>query len=1724
MRTVVVLVALVAMAMAAAPVEAKIEQLTRLHRQVAQQQGQLAQQQERLAQQGTLLHTLFSEDTQTKFHKRAMDEWAEVIAALLPLPAERPAAPSSVSTGRRPRPRRRPLTPNRASPGPLAPATFGARVVLVPPPPAPWRNAAAVAVDNTDPAAKDAPKCGTPGQPPCHTIRFGVSRAAPGATVTVQGGGAAYLGECGGVPGDVLSSASGIWIDGDSLTVEGAGGPVIIDCEGKGRAFRFNASSIAALTATPGTGATLRLAGLEVRNGNAPSAGGEDGNGGAVWASGGGTLWLEDCSFRGCAARQELPLSGGGAAGAAGAAGRGGAVCATGVQVRASRSDFVQCHAEGFGGGLSAWYAKKVVNLSAAIIDGCNFTATTCGKSGGGVSVNFSEDAAHVAVDVRQSRFTGSTTMPGEGTIYPAGGGIMVSFAKQTDYVTIAIDGCDFLDTVSGCQGGAVNLQFIGNSQTSAMSVSDSRFTNSTAGSATQMGCDGGGVFAGYFGTEVDGLNVDIEGCEFKGSAGGSAKVGIFGDKLTNAAVSVRDTLFMNSTGGGLMIATNAVSENVSFTVEGSDFCECSGAAAVFAAAGIYFQGPGTNMTARIVGSNFSNSTGGGFGGGLLVGFYGNDQSESTGVEIDHCVFTNTSSGGDAVGEGGGAFIEWSGSALKPSVRVRHSRFSHTVAMPADHGGGFGGGLFIAMGYGSLTKDAIVEIDGCEFTDCRASYAGGAVSISSEGGQAVNMTVVVRDTRVSASNATAIVVNFLTPTQSTSTTIQNTTFTNCSGGNAATGCLDGGGLGIQHKGPTTADATVLVNGSRFNNNDACQAGGGMAFFIFGSAKGVSVAVQHSDFVGNTAHGVAGGGGLSIALPQDVQENLGFVGSADSSRWKNQSSGTGIGGDDDDQHNPSFPYALPPDLNDPCSGCGAYPNGCTSCPEFKTPLGLGPIDPIQDVFRRWDTSNTFIICDSVFANNTSDFKGGALSIPSGGSGTIDTTTIESNNATNLFGGGAFIGGTVQLTIRNSTLRKNACAQRGCQIFSSSGASITFDRGSVVELGCGTAGSCSAGFSAAQSGNVTWASGSTLACPAGYQLLNSSAIGYSATLSSWKLEPPSIFPPGCNLGSVAREPNHKHHTPFTNSSCKVVTNNTNCPCYFSRNPFGGHNSAGFGRAVITPTMLVSTLSYACRACPLNQYNPTPPTLGAANIDNTSPVIGACQACPYGSNCAGGTMVATSGFWGSSTGPQLSAFRCPTGYCCDDEPCGSIDGCVGNRGGALCGECLPGFAQTIGSTACRATSQCGGDDAAWFVPVALLLAVLFALFARSSQLGAVDGWPLNAVQPMFYFYQMATLLPVGSTAADSVQAVIAGLFNMQVRSGGGGGFACPFPALTTLQAIELQYAVPAVVAALLATGFCIEMWRYRSLPKKAHRYSPVVLYQVSILKALTLAFSTVLSTTFQLLHCVDLRPTAGSWVLYRSATHECGAWQAPLYLLAAALLLSSALPLLAAAGIGSNARTAKLVKLALPPLVSQKMRAPYLHGCGHWEAAQALHRLVVVVVYTFANDVDSTISAVLQTLVCLIALVVHLSYRPFTKASGNRAQTALLLLLVVVALLNVPQAMMDTNAVVASPYATSLLHRLREAEAVLLLVPVAVVGAGLLALAWRDRRKHAQRATAVCRALARCPGAVARAVVRCPADAADEESPLNEPLLGTHQLVSNSRGLRLTNRPSQGDSDDG
>ena len=106
------------------------------------------------------------------------------------------------------------------------------------PTPAPLPQVAAVLVDNGATDAADAPDCGAASAAPCRTIGYGVRRAQPGGTVSVQGPGP-YLGECVDERGIVISNSVSLAVVGLNASRGVAVGAPVIDCEGAGRAFTY---------------------------------------------------------------------------------------------------------------------------------------------------------------------------------------------------------------------------------------------------------------------------------------------------------------------------------------------------------------------------------------------------------------------------------------------------------------------------------------------------------------------------------------------------------------------------------------------------------------------------------------------------------------------------------------------------------------------------------------------------------------------------------------------------------------------------------------------------------------------------------------------------------------------------------------------------------------------------------------------------------------------------------------------------------------------------------------------------------------------------------------------------------------------------------------------------------------------------------------------------------------------------------------------------------------------------------------------------------------------------------------------------------------------------------------------------------------------------------------------------------------------------------------------
>jgi hypothetical protein len=226
-------------------------------------------------------------------------------------------------------------------------------------------------------------------------------------------------------------------------------------------------------------------------------------------------------------------------------------------------------------------------------------------------------------------------------------------------------------------------------------------------------------------------------------------------------------------------------------------------------------------------------------------------------------------------------------------------------------------------------------------------------------------------------------------------------------------------------------------------------------------------------------------------------------------------------------------------------------------------------------------------------------------------------------------------------------------------------------------------------------------------------------------------------------------------------------------------------------------------------------------------------------------------------------------------------------------------------------------------------------------------------------------------------------------------------------------------------------------------------------------------------------------------------------------------------------------------MPAAVTRVLASPFRAGYAHWEAILALHRLCAVAAHSFVAD--GMVLALMQVTTCVAALVYHVVAKPYSAASANQTQTVLLTLLTAIALLSVPQAVLDTNAGTENIY--DQLEHASTVTACFFVAPACTLGLALIAQAWQERRQAAMCCSALGTALVSvacgtgswdqmASGIVACACSTCwqgisPAPGADPPQELQEQLLGADdggemtagdrnpdsKLVSNSRGLRLT-----------
>ena len=127
-----------------------------------------------------------------------------------------------------------------------------------------------------------------------------------------------------------------------------------------------------------------------------------------------------------------------------------------------------------------------------------------------------------------------------------------------------------------------------------------------------------------------------------------------------------------------------------------------------------------------------------------------------------------------------------------------------------------------------------------------------------------------------------------------------------------------------------------------------------------------------------------------------------------------------------------------------------------------------------------------------------------------------------------------------------------------------------------------------------------------------------------------------------------------------------------------------------------------------CSTNDHEHTKCRIYGHYIETESP----CHPCPFGGDCSQGQVKARPNYWGYKYKRFTYFQSCPLGYCCNDIdiPCDTHDTCAPHRQGQMCGECEPGYTESLMSRTCIPDERCNDW---WIWPAAIFLALSYLIW---------------------------------------------------------------------------------------------------------------------------------------------------------------------------------------------------------------------------------------------------------------------------------------------------------------------------------------------------------------------------------------------------------------------------
>ena len=501
-------------------------------------------------------------------------------------------------------------------------------------------------------------------------------------------------------------------------------------------------------------------------------------------------------------------------------------------------------------------------------------------------------------------------------------------------------------------------------------------------------------------------------------------------------------------------------------------------------------------------------------------------------------------------------------------------------------------------------------------------------------------------------------------------------------------------------------------------------------------------------------------------------------------------------------------------------------------------------------------------------------------------------------------------------------------------------------------------------------------------------------------------------------------------------------------------------------------VTVLSFSCKLCSPGYYSlQTGFSKGLAVDDSFQ-----CHPCPLGATCIRNesSIAAVENFWGynvsESDAQVLNFVPCPKGYCRSPSPQSLVyNSCHGNRTGFLCGQCAPGYTESLFNSECRKTAQCK-DYLFWIAmflfSAALALYLLIDLpllrllspqqilwFMKKKERRQSEESSENCEERdsgytkiAFYYYQVADLLL--SNSLDEMPLVVAliSAFNFQLRPS-YLRIDCPVPGLTPVTKELLLSLVVVATMANLAFIFCAHLVISRFYKKL--RKPSLSRYMAVFLEILLLGYDRLAETSLALMHCVS---TGDKHRLFIDGTTIC--WQPWQYILLGYIIVF-VVPFIAVlyfgssklhSSSGSSISSGEFLAACVIPLpfliywlfkrvfkreeaaarlnnsteVMKVLHEPFRDpndpdkGTLYWESVMIGRRLILLTFHSFIPN--AMIRLFFMASACDFMAIHHIIKDPFRSKTANRVETMSLVTLAIIAKISLIKATLLSSGISA------------------------------------------------------------------------------------------------------------